>query len=656
MTTTGESLDKKTTYHGNISTVLLFVIFVMLNFLATYQLDFWQNYFYGDSEHLSTPCSLQQASSNTAQWDQNLILNQPLTSVVVPHPQNPLLKDPAAAFAFARYLCRFKVTQTNSYEGAVILHMGWVFGSKISIYANGLERSVLNGNDRIMIPLNQDDLARPDIEVAIHVISDQTSYGIKGYAPAVIAFGNQTNAKITGAETALQQVRYLYSILPALTLGLMFGVGWYTGLRSTLMTALFHYLTMITLRNLVLLLVDIWPWPAISSYLGVRAFYQASFAAFCLLMMEFLGVGKRYVMGLTLGNILVTIILFPVLLYAPFNFSLQNAMDKINLSVFPIIILGISYLSYPNLKVLSRPRRLVGLTFITVACVFAILSILDFILYYFGVSVMISNKIDIAMPVFIGGVVLYALSLIQQEFLSEKAMRQKFERDLEVAREIQDSLAPPLEIQHMGPYEIRCIHEKHDAVAGDWLSLRQYHKGQLLALIADATGKGVQAALVIHALQSLWAEHLDEIFEKPEQWIKGVNNTLTILGERKAHSMTMGLCLISPGLLTYYSAGHLPLYLFNPDGETTKVTALAARGGILGVNKNLQLSPKTLELPDGRFELLMASDGVLPKGSKTAPRDLLALRDRLLGGTLDVNQHCDAEDDKTLIHIQTKIL
>jgi hypothetical protein len=372
--------------------------------------------------------------------------------------------------------------------------------------------------------------------------------------------------------------------------------------------------------------------------------------------MEFFRIGVRHIMKAVVATVVLVPIVTLVLALADNGEAAASLVERLNSIIFPAFMLVLVYLArrHGNDALLAKDRRRVNQLMRGMVFSYATLIIVDIALSELEISIRLSNKIDIILPLFMGGIVLYALSLVQRDYQQEKERREKIERDLELAREIQDSLAPPADVEYSGRLAVRCFHEKHEAVAGDWLGMQTYGEERLIVVLADATGKGLQAALVIHALQSLWAEHRDSLVDYPQQWLERVNLTLRTLGEKRSHTLTIGLVLIEKSKVTYWSAGHLPLFLVVEDAKGgRKVTALPARGGVLGINPTLTLHPLTFDLADkSSVDIILASDGVLDKGSRTSSRELLALRQRIEERTLDLRKDCQAEDDKTLVHVK----
>ncbi len=233
-----------------------------------------------------------------------------------------------------------------------------------------------------------------------------------------------------------------------------------------------------------------------------------------------------------------------------------------------------------------------------------------------------------------------------------RAERASLERDLELAREIQDSLAPPRLISRDNVVAY-CFQKKHSQVGGDWAAMRLGDQGEFYAVVADAAGKGVQAALVIHAEQSLWAETLGRCNFEPKAWIDRVNHALCQLGEKQPHMVTMGVVKIHQGICTYWSAGHLPLFIvMRSPGEAEVVRVIMGRGNPLGLREDMHVEPASTSLAGkSNISVLLGSDGVFEKGTLYRSKDIIGIRDGLKLRGNAILDECTAEDDKTLIWI-----
>lgn len=252
----------------------------------------------------------------------------------------------------------------------------------------------------------------------------------------------------------------------------------------------------------------------------------------------------------------------------------------------------------------------------------------------------------------------------RSEWLGELATRQllsqgqsnrirSLQRDMAEASELQDSLAPRESIVTSHGLKVSFFQIKYDLLGGDWGAARSLESGELVIAVADATGKGIQAALVIHSIQTLWANALSSPSFDPEAWLHSANKTLIALGQRKEHTMSLGLVIISQQSISYYSAGHLPLLLIVKDGDRRDVQAIPARGSLLGVNADFQLMPRSIPRESLSIEaLLLGTDGVFDTHTSFRRQSILELASRLGAKGAAALEECPAQDDKLLVWVQ----
>jgi serine phosphatase RsbU (regulator of sigma subunit) len=252
--------------------------------------------------------------------------------------------------------------------------------------------------------------------------------------------------------------------------------------------------------------------------------------------------------------------------------------------------------------------------------------------------------------------------------------------ELAIAQKIQDSFESPTQIHEAGRFSAYFFQKKYGALGGDWLACETLPTGELAILVADATGKGIQAALVVHAVQSLWALAMDQCgatkesneersindrtqnkqhprFD-PVDWIHSVNRTLLRLGKTTPHTLTLGLLIISEQTLAFYSAAHVPLFAIETtDSAKPIVTPFLGRGSILGMGEVISVTPIIIPLKTLRADtLLFGTDGVFGKGSQNGSfasrRSVLQLYQGINEKGALVLDDLQIDDDKLLVVIK----
>lgn len=236
--------------------------------------------------------------------------------------------------------------------------------------------------------------------------------------------------------------------------------------------------------------------------------------------------------------------------------------------------------------------------------------------------------------------------------LSEMVL-EKYNRELDLARSIQDSAAPP---QHdlIGSMAVRFVQSRHNMVGGDWMGFRKLPSGGFIAAVADANGNGIRAALAIHALQTLWVESLSDPEFQVGQWLERVNKTLFDLGKTDTHAIRLGVVGIEGDRLSYWSAGHLPLFIIYESLDQVERAILKPYPG-LGYQKYCHIEPSVVTLDSTEsVNILLGTDGVFPKGTLTNRKDMskvLSLLKRLGDRAMD---KIPTEDDKSVVWFNGK--
>ena len=217
-----------------------------------------------------------------------------------------------------------------------------------------------------------------------------------------------------------------------------------------------------------------------------------------------------------------------------------------------------------------------------------------------------------------------ALLEFRTRALAVAAEKARNEQELSLAREVQASALAPAGELVVGGWSAKWRRETASPLGGDWIGVMSPRQvsgepADMIVAIADVTGKGVGAALVVHALQSLWTSaELSGTFDAGA-WIHTANATLHHLGKSSAQTSTLGLLVVRDRQLTFWSAAHLPLFAVGTDGVTMDVKALTGRGSLLGFNVAANVTPVAFELDAKRdWSLVLASDGFLPQGTRTS--------------------------------------
>ena len=195
------------------------------------------------------------------------------------------------------------------------------------------------------------------------------------------------------------------------------------------------------------------------------------------------------------------------------------------------------------------------------------------------------------------------LTLRLENALDERdRLAAEINRDLNLAREIQQSLLPPYQEDD---YPVNGINISAKILSGDFYDYFELENGDIYFNLGDVSGKGVNAALLMAKTSSLF-RCLGKRISDPGKLLYEVNNELC---ETSVHGMfvTMiaGLYRPTTGDIKLVNAGNPPALLFTEDGLCREFEATAPP---LGVLRDTLYTEYEFNLHNG--SLYIYSDGV----------------------------------------------
>lgn len=157
-----------------------------------------------------------------------------------------------------------------------------------------------------------------------------------------------------------------------------------------------------------------------------------------------------------------------------------------------------------------------------------------------------------------------------KEQVQRAAEQQIFDKEVEVAAKIQQSLVPS-RLPSGSQYQMSSIYKPHSAVGGDYYDVVEFKNDKLNFCIADITGKGIAAALLMASFQaSLHA--LVHRFQTLEEIVEEMNRAVFRVTQGDKF-ITLFLAKYEPSTRTlhYINAGHPPPFLVM-NGEAVRLT------------------------------------------------------------------------------------
>lgn len=202
-----------------------------------------------------------------------------------------------------------------------------------------------------------------------------------------------------------------------------------------------------------------------------------------------------------------------------------------------------------------------------------------------------------------------SIALENSSLLKESIEKERMEKELDVAREIQYKLIPQ-NIPQTENLEIAAMFIPAFEVGGDYYDFFDFDNGNIGFTIADVSGKGISAAFIMAEIRGI-IESYSKILSSPREILDKVNHTLKRTLDKKSF-VTAAYGIINPvnGNLKIVRAGHCPIVSVRQN----KIEILKPKGIGLGLSYNglFKESLEEIELNLEKDDLLILfTDGIL---------------------------------------------
>ncbi|HKZ84687.1 MAG TPA: SpoIIE family protein phosphatase [Anaerolineae bacterium] len=192
-----------------------------------------------------------------------------------------------------------------------------------------------------------------------------------------------------------------------------------------------------------------------------------------------------------------------------------------------------------------------------------------------------------------------------QEAQDEIVEKKRLERELELARELQDSLLPR-ELPHLPGLQFAGRSRPAEAVGGDFYDVIPIRSNLFGLLIASVAGQGLFAAIFMALTRALIVSE-GQRQEHPHVVASNVHRLLLQLAKPTMPvSMFYGLIDVREGAVTYVNAGHAAPLVRNADGS---VAALAGAGTQLAASLRVQVDERATTVQAGQT-LVLHTEGL----------------------------------------------
>ena len=258
-----------------------------------------------------------------------------------------------------------------------------------------------------------------------------------------------------------------------------------------------------------------------------------------------------------------------------------------------------------------------------------------------------------------------AIALENSKLYLERLEKQRMERDISLAREIQRMLLP-----QMFPkdefFEISAINIPSKEVGGDYYDFIKIDETKIGIVVGDIAGKGIPASLLMSNLQAAFRASASHSLE-PAHVMTQVNRQIAqTTSPEKYATLFFGIFDRENYMLTYTNAGHNFPILRSLNGECK---FLRESGLIVGIVEDTQYEQCQLQLHPGDV-VVFYTDGITEAQSideqeygedrllSTIQRSnwitIEQLRNRIYESVIDFAQAAAQYDDLTLVIFQAK--
>ncbi|MFN2124984.1 MAG: PP2C family protein-serine/threonine phosphatase, partial [Candidatus Promineifilaceae bacterium] len=245
--------------------------------------------------------------------------------------------------------------------------------------------------------------------------------------------------------------------------------------------------------------------------------------------------------------------------------------------------------------------------------------------------------------------------------------RERMRRSLSLAREVQQSLLP-LKAPQMPGIQIAGTSLYCDETGGDYFDFMEIERSglrRLAAVIADVSGHGVSAALLMTSMRALLRAR-SSLPGGPQEIVRFLNRRISLDTEETGQFVTLFYLEVEPQTRTveWVRAGHEPAYLYRPRAD--RFETLDGQGAALGIEEESRYSINRTFVRSGNI-LVLTTDGIFETRRhremfgrqrfmevvrRNHHLDAVGIRDAVLAAIDDFRGRTRQEDDVTLVVIK----
>jgi sigma-B regulation protein RsbU (phosphoserine phosphatase) len=195
------------------------------------------------------------------------------------------------------------------------------------------------------------------------------------------------------------------------------------------------------------------------------------------------------------------------------------------------------------------------------------------------------------------------VAIERAQLLEERHEKQEIEKELRVARTVQDFFSPK-RWRAAGPFRIAGVNYPSLEVSGDYYDFFPVKDSRLAFAVADVAGKGVPASIIMSSFRASLHTAAPYVTTALQLALRANDILLETVRPQDFVTAFIGVLDPSTGEVTYCNAGHNPPILMSPDGSHR---LLESGGPVLGVLERIPMAEGRFRLKDET--LLCYTDG-----------------------------------------------
>ena len=190
-----------------------------------------------------------------------------------------------------------------------------------------------------------------------------------------------------------------------------------------------------------------------------------------------------------------------------------------------------------------------------------------------------------------------AVAIENKRLFKKQIEQEKMNKEMELAKEFQQRLIPE-NIPLSSKYQVETYYKPHSNIGGDYIDFMKFSDDRYAVVIADISGKGVAAALLMSNFQAMLQSLIFQ-YRDLETFVFALNQAVyRITKSDKFITFFVGEIDTDKKELRYINAGHYPPILYN-DGEMLELktgsTVIGAFEKLPFINEEkVKLAPNAL--------------------------------------------------------------